>query len=237
MITGFILKTLLSIGVMFLISRLLGARQISQLSIFDYITSITLGSLGGDLALAKDDEIVPALIALVLYGVFTFLVSLLTDRSLRARKFLNGTPIVLASDGRLYRDSFKKAKLDINEFEAECRSQGYFDMSQIHTALMEHNGKISILPKAAYRPATAADTGAELTEERLSPNLILDGEIIDSNLAYIGKDREWLISSLASRGIESAEDVFLATYNAKAQLCIFVKLRLDDITADVFESK
>ena len=89
-----------------------------------------------------------------------------------------------------YRDCLKKAKLDLNEFLTECRNNGYFNLSEIQTAIMETNGKISILPAAASRPVTPADINLTPAQEKLPVNLIIDGVVLYENLQAIGKDEK-----------------------------------------------
>ena len=99
------------------------------------------------------DVIKVILTALCVWGVVSLVLNLVAHKIPRARKYINGTPKILMNEGKLYRKNLKKAKLDLSEFMLLCREQGYFDLDQIQLAIFEHNGKISILPKASSRPA------------------------------------------------------------------------------------
>ena len=97
------------------------------------------------------------LTAMVIYGGATLLLSIISNKLPRTRKYLNGTPTILMDYGKLYHENLKKAKLDLSEFMVMCRQQGYFDLTNIQTAVFEYNGKLTILPVSSQRPATPND--------------------------------------------------------------------------------
>ena len=155
-----ILTSLLSAAVLFLLAKIMGHKQISQLDFFDYITGITIGSIAAELATELEDPLKP-LIAMVVYGVIAVLLSILTNKFPRTRKYINGTPTILMHNGKFYRKNIKKAKLDLSEFMVMCRQQGYFDLNDIQMAIFEFNGKLSILPVSGKRPVNPSGmTGA-----------------------------------------------------------------------------
>lgn len=146
-----ILTSLLSIVILFVLAKLMGHKQIGQLDLFDYITGITIGSIAAELATELENPVQP-LTAMIVYGLVSFLLRLLTNKFPRTRKFVNGTPTILLHEGKLYRKNMKKAKLDLSEFLLLCRQAGYFDLSAIQTAVFEYNGKLTILPVSGQRP-------------------------------------------------------------------------------------
>lgn len=228
-IISVLLKTVLSVVVMYLLSRLIGFRQISQLSLFDYINSITIGSLAADTCVAQGPDVWYYMMAMVLYGLFTFLFALVTDHSKRLRRVLVGSPYILMKEGKLYRKSFKHARLDLDEFLSECRLQGYFDVSELDTAVMEPNGKISILPKGIYKNVTLNDMNLKPESMGLSANVIMDGVVIEGNLKKAGKTAQWLENCLNKQGIYNTKEVFLATFDpAAGTLQVFLKLEYND---------
>ena len=196
-----ILASLFSILALFLITKLLGCRQMNQLSMFDYINGITIGSIAAELAASWGKEFWQWAIALVIYGLATFLLSLATDRSIQARRLITGTPIPLYENGQLLDQNFRRAKLDLNEFLMQCRLAGYFDLSQLEAVLFEPNGMLSILPASPYRPATPFDLERAVEQSTPLVNVILDGKVMEENLTGTGKDRC------------QAADVFLALYD------------------------
>ena len=207
-----ILASLFSIVALFLITKLLGYRQMNQLSMFDYINGITIGSIAAELAASWGEEFWKWTIALVIYGLATLLLSLATDRSIKARRFIAGKPIPLYENGQLLDKNFRRAKLDLNEFLMQCRLAGYFDLSQLEAVLFES----SILPASPYRPATPFDLNRAVDRSNILVDVILDGKVMEENLAVTGKDRPWLEQVLAAQGCQVG-DVFLALYDPTAE--------------------
>lgn len=214
------LTTLGSFAVLFLIAKLNGHKQIAQLDFFDYITGITIGSIAAEMATELEQPWKP-LIAMLLYGGVTILLSVLSLKAPRARKYLNGTPTILLDQGKLYRENLKKARLDLSEFMVLCRQQGYFDLNAIQTAVFEYTGTLSILPVSNQRPATPKDMNLAPEQERIPVEVIMDGRILESNLKRMGLDRSWLDQQLEQRQIPSAKDVFLAFCDLNQQLVVF----------------
>lgn len=208
-----IASTLLSIVSIFIITKCMGHKQVAQLDFFDYVSGITIGSVAAELA-TNLEEVWKPLIALVLYGLASVLLSLLTRRCPRARRFINGTPTILFHDGKLYRKNLKKAKFDLSEFLLLCREQGFFDLNEVQTVVFEHNGKLSVLPKASCRPATPSDHHLKVKEAHIGVEVIMDGRILEGNLRRVGRDVPWLLKQLKARHAV-ASDMFLAVYHAE----------------------
>ena len=124
-----------SCGVLFLVAKFIGHKQISQLDFFDYITGITIGSIAAEMATELEEPWKP-LTAMLLYGGVTLLLSVISNKFPRSRKYLNGTPTILMDHGKLYYENLKKAKLDLSEFMVMCRQQGYFDLTSIQTTVL-----------------------------------------------------------------------------------------------------
>lgn len=218
-----ILTSILSVVVLFLITRLIGYRQLSELSLFDYINGITIGSIAAELATCERDEIGEILVAMVIYGVFAILVALVTDKSITMRKIIVGNPTVLMKNGRLYYEGFKKSRLDVNEFLMKCRNNGYFDITQIDTAIMEPNGRVSFLPVSKDRPATPKDMKIAVTQDELVANVIIDGKVIEKSLSMIGKDGTWLRNQLKNQQHTDLSQILLASCDNKGTLTVFLK--------------
>lgn len=206
-----ILTALLSVASLFIITKIMGHKQVAQLDFFDYVSGITIGSIGAELATELEKPYKP-LIALAIYGLASLLLNLLAHKIPRTRKYINGTPTILMNDGNLYRKNLKKAKLDLSEFMLLCREQGYFDLDEIHTAIFEHNGKLSILPKAANRPATLDDLKITAKATHIGVEVIMDGRVMGENLSRMGRDVNWLTKQLNIQGCKDAKEIFLGIY-------------------------
>ncbi|MCM1544811.1 MAG: DUF421 domain-containing protein [Ruminococcus sp.] len=218
-----LLTTILSVVVLFAITRILGYRQLSEMSLFDYINGITIGSIAAELAIAPKSEIGTILVSMIIYGAATLLLSFVTDKSIVMRRFITGKPIILLDKGKLCYDNFKKARLDINEFLMKCRNNGYFDLSQLDTAILEPNGRVSFIPTALNKPVTASDIEVLPTQETILANVILDGKVVESSLSAIGKDQKWLMKTLCDMGVSDIGKVFLATCDSKFKITFYDK--------------
>ena len=205
------LTALLSVAALFIITKIMGHKQVAQLDFFDYISGITIGSIAAELATELEAPEKP-LVALCVYGLTSILLTLLARKLPRTRKYINGTPTILMNGGVIYRKNLKKAKLDLSEFMLMCREQGYFDLDEIQTAVFEHNGKLSVLPKAANRPATPDDLKITAKAMHIGVEVIMDGRIMDDNLGRAGRDANWLEKKLKAEGFKSASEIFLGIY-------------------------
>lgn len=214
------LTTLGSFGALFIAAKLIGHKQIAQLDFFDYITGITIGSIAAEMATELEEPWKP-FTAMLLYGGVTLLLSVITNKFPRTRKYLYGSPTVLMDQGKLYRENLKKAKLDLSEFIVMCRQQGYFDLTSIQTAIFESTGKLTILPVSTQRPATPGDLSLAPEQELLFTELIMDGRVLENNLKRLGLDLIWLDKQLKQRGIQSAQGVFLAVCDKNKKLLIY----------------
>ena len=215
-----LLTSLLSVGALFAVAKIMGHKQMSQLDFFDYISGITIGSIAAELATELEEPLKP-LIAIAVYGAAAVLLSKITSLFPKSRKYINGTPTILMNNGKLYRENLKKAKLDLSEFMVMCRQQGYFNLSDIQAAVFEFNGKLSILPVSKKRAANPEDLNLSPAPEYIQTEVIMDGRILDENLKRMGLDDKWLQKQLNAQGYKKAEEVFLALCDENNQLTVF----------------
>ena len=206
-----ILTAILSVVALFVITKIMGHKQVAQLDFFDYVSGITIGSIGAELATELEEPYKP-LIALIVWGGASLILNLLAHKLPRTRKYINGTPTILMNEGKIYRKNLKKAKLDLSELLLLCREEGYFDLDEIQLAVFEHNGKLSILPKAANRPATPEDLKITAKATHIGVEVVMDGRMIGDNLSRAGKDEAWLKSQLKLQGYRDVKAIFLGVY-------------------------
>lgn len=216
-----------SVVVLFILTKLMGYRQMSELSMFDYINGITIGSIAAEMATALEDGITKTLTAMIVYAVFSILLSYISMKSMKGRRIIAGRPIILLNDGVIYEKNLKKAKIDLSEFLVQCRVSGYFDISKIQTAILEDNGKISFLPKSEERPITPNDMGLKPKSDNMVANLIIDGKLMKNNLKHSGKDMVWLNKQLAAFGVTDMEEVLLATCDLDNNVTVYRKNEME----------
>lgn len=211
-----------SITVLFILTKIAGQREMSGLSIFDYTIAITIGSIAAEMATSLENNFMQPLVAMVIYAVVTIVISFINMKFVKVRPFFSGKTLILFDNGTLFKENFKKAKIDLNEFLSQCRTNGYFNLSDIKTALLEENGKISFLPYSDKRPANASDFNIKPNEEGVATNLILDGKIMEQNLNELKLDKLWLSDILQKQGITKIDNIFLATYDVNGNLSVYL---------------
>lgn len=215
--------SVVSLIFLFILTRLMGNRQISQLTMFDYVTGISIGSIAAEMASHPEPDAWYGLIAMALYAGATVLFNLMNDKSRKARKLILGEPLILFDKGKLYYEGLKKAKLDLTEFLTECRGSGYFDLAQLQTVLMEVNGKLSFLPNEPDRPLTPRDMQLTPAQSRPPIAIIMDGVLLQERLRRSGNTESWLRSQLQIQGYRDETTILLALVDDQNNLSIYQK--------------
>ena len=226
-ILNILLTSIASVVVLFILTKLMGNRQMSQLSLFDYINGITIGSIAAEMATALEDDILKPLTAMIVYAAFTIGFSYIGLKSTKARRFITGKSLVLLHKGKLNEENFRKAKMDINEFLTQCRNAGYFNIADLNAAILEPNGKISFLPLALKRPVNPADMALSPEEDEVPTYIVLDGNILDESLKSTGNNEKWLTKELKKQGISGIDDVILAICDNNNNLTVYKKNQND----------
>ena len=216
-------RTITVLILLFFVTKMMGKRQISQLSLFDYIVGITIGSIAADISLDLEKNLIAGLLSLFLYGLIAYIIAILTMKSIKARRFFTGVPTVVMENGNIIESGLKKTKLDINELLAEARNAGYFNLDEIDYALMEINGSISFLPKEKEKPATKKDMKIKCDKGGLTANVIIDSKYMENNMKSIGKDKKWLDHEVKIQGYEDYNDILLATVDSNYKVTIYRK--------------
>lgn len=214
------LTSVLSLVALFALTKLMGCKQVSQLTLFDYIIGITIGSIAAEFATDLENPVQP-LTALLIYGLAAFGISELATKSIRARGFINGKPLTLMEGEQIYRKNLRKARLDLSEFLTLCRTAGYFDLTQIQTAVLEHNGVVSFLPREPFRPATPSDMDLKPKQSHVQTPFVIDGKLLPKNIAEAEKEDAWVLRALLKQGYRDETGVLLALWDGETKLTVF----------------
>lgn len=218
-----IMRSLISLILLFLVTKLLGKKQVSQLSVFDYVIGISIGNFAAEMTTDLEIPYINGLISVFIFGLVAYLVSVLTMKSIKLRRFFMGTPTMIIQNGKILIDNMRKVKLDINDLLEQCRVNGYFDIGEIEYALMEANGNLSILPKGENQPVTIKDMNLKVKKQGLVANLVIDGKVMPNNIKNIKKDENWLRKELKVKGYEDLENIILVTFDINEKLVIYEK--------------
>ncbi|UHA73573.1 DUF421 domain-containing protein [Paenibacillus sp. 481] len=222
-----ILRTLTAVVVLFFITKMLGKRQISQLSLFEYITGITIGSLAAYVSLDLESNWYLGILSLAVWALVSLGIEFAQLKSKKLRDGIDGTGTVLIKEGKILEDNLKKERLTLDELMEQLRSKQVFALADVEFATMEVNGQVNVLLKKENLPVTAKMLGLSVLAESEPQTVISDGNIMNEPLAAAGYTREWLKAELNQLSL-TPEQVYAAQVDSNGQL--FVDLYKDSIS-------
>lgn len=216
-----IMRTTLTFAVLLVLTRFLGKEQLSQLTMFNYITGITIGSIAADLAGQQETPFIDGMISLIMWTVLTLLVSWISLKSMRAKTLLDDEPSVVIRKGKILQRELKASRLPVEDLKMLLRLQGIFSITEVEHAILETNGELSVYKKAANQPATKKDMQLSSRPPHYIPTqIITDGVIIKRNLLELGLTEEWLRSELKKAGYKDPTQIFYAELQENGKLYI-----------------
>jgi uncharacterized membrane protein YcaP (DUF421 family) len=221
------LATLVAYGVTFGVVRLIGKKQISTMTFWDLVSAIALGSLAANIVITTDVSLGPAAWVVVLWGGLTVLTGWGALKSRGIRGLVQGMPVVVISNGKVLEGVLRKERLNVDLLLTELRAAGVFSLADIEFAVLEPNGKVSVLKKSQLQAVTPKDLNLHTTYKGLANSVILDGKVLPQNLSRLGLTQEWLITQLAGQGIQDPTEVFYAELGTDGAL--FVDRREDGL--------
>ncbi|CAH0179527.1 MULTISPECIES: DUF421 domain-containing protein [Peribacillus] len=220
-----ILRSFFFLIVLFLITKVLGKKQLSQLSFFEYVTGITIGNVGAELATKVEGSIIHGVLSILVFAIAPFIAGLISLKSKTFRDLVEGKASVFIKDGKVMEDNLKKEKYTIDELLGLLRKKDVFDISEVEFALLEADGDFSVMLKKQNQPITPKDLNLAVAAVKEPQTIIMDGSILDEPLSTIGLNRNWLLTELDKLGV-ILDNVFLAQANSNGEL-----------TVDLFDDK
>jgi uncharacterized membrane protein YcaP (DUF421 family) len=215
-----IVQSLVSVIILFILTRIMGEKQLSQLTFFDYVSGISIGSIAAALAVDSSIGYPSGLTGLIIFALFPIVLSFLSMKSYRARKLLDGTPTILVYNGQIVEKNLKKTHLTINDLLEECRLKNAFNIADVEFAILETDGRISVELKAPSKPLTPKDMNIAAAYKGLCLNVIIDGKILEDHLGMIGRDRRWLEQELKNQNVLDYKEVFLGYIDSGNNLIV-----------------
>ena len=207
-IINVILRTILVIILIFILFKLMGKKQVSQMSMFDYITGITIGSVAADISLDIEKNLISGLICLIIYGIIDILISYSSLKSIKLRNFFEGKETPLIINGKINKENMAKNKITINILQTEARLMGIFNLDEVNNAILEPSGMISFELKEKEKPSTKKDIGLN--------------SIINDNLEHVKKTEKWIEQQLKVLG-KKQEEILLLTIDGNEKINIYSK--------------
>lgn len=214
-----VLRSILFLVILFIITKILGKKQISQLSFFEYVTGITIGNIGAEVVTGLEQKVHLGIVALVATASIPFIAGLISLKSKVFRNLVDGKGTIFIKDGKILEDNLKKEKFTIDEFLEVLRSKDVFDVSQVEYAVLEAAGYISVLLKKEYRPLTLKDLQLKVASDKEPQTVIMDGKILDEPLATVGLSRAWLKNEIVKMGV-TVDNIFLGQINSYGELTV-----------------
>lgn len=222
-----LVRTTVTFSVLLLFARILGKEQLSQLTFFNYVTGITIGSIAGEVVAHDDTHYLNAITSLMWWAILTWIVSYISMKSRKAKELLDDKPMIVIKEGKILEKALKSNRLPIGDLNMLLRIQGIFSVKDVHFAVLETNGELSIFKKVAQQPATKQDVKAQTSEPKYMPRAIIeDGEIVTKNLLELNLDEEWVNKQLKKNGVNSVEQVFYAEIQSDGS--VYMDLRDDN---------
>lgn len=201
-------------------AKILGKQQISQLTFFDYVLGITLGNIAGSLATDLGSRAWPHFLSLFIWCLLGYIMEYITIKWRYASKYIDGEPTIIIMNGKIMEDVLHKMKYTASDIMGLLRNKDIFDLSQVDFAVLESNGKLSVLKKPEYEPLTPKDMNISKAPSGISTELIYDGILITQNLKQLNKTKEWVMDQLKMHKIKDISEVFLATLTPSGSLYI-----------------
>lgn len=226
-----IIRTFVAFISLWLFISFLGKQAIAQSTNHGFITAVILGTIAGNMAFNVKIESSLFAIALIMLGGIAFIMTKLSLKSQKARKWIVGTPTVVIENGKILEDNMKKLKYTLDSLNHHLRVKDIFNIEEVEYAVLEVNGTLSVLKKGKYLPVTKADLSLDTSnQQKLPVEVIMDGEIMEDNLIQNELTKEWLLKELYFRKKELS-DVFYAVISSKNSL--YIDVYNDKITSPI----
>lgn len=216
-----VIRTFAGFAVLLLLTRLSGKKQLSQMTIFTYITGIALGNIAGDMVIHKDVEIIDGVVGMTLWSILIFIVEFLSLKLPFVRVILDGEPVIVIKKGVVQAKELKKMRLNMDDLTMLLREKDIFSLKDVQYAIMEPHGELTVVKKATKQQASKEDLQLQPQEPPyLSGEIITDGKIVERNLREFGKTADWLRRQLMAQGLSSEKQVLYAELEEDGTLFI-----------------
>lgn len=215
-----ILRSFIAFVLLIAMARILGRKALSQMTFFDFAVVITFGSVAANIGIGQNSAFHSGVTVLITLGLLGLLSGFIHMKSFRFRKLINSEPLVIIKDGQILEANMKKGRMTINELTSMLRYKNIFNISDVHYAVMENSGALSVLPKAPNRPLTPKDMQLEPAESGVTKDIIIDGKMMSENFNATNITQAWLKQQLQMNGINSMADVFYAGLASNGSLYI-----------------
>ena len=204
-----VIRTSATFIIIMIIARLLGKQTVSQMTYHDFVAAITLGAITGNLAFNTKLSQWNLLASLVLFSGIAFIVTYISLKSRKSRKWLSGKPTIVIENGKILENNLKKLRLTLDTLNQELREKDIFDIQEVEFAVLEMNGRLSVLRKVEFRQVLMKDihkfTGQKDSKTTFPVELIMDGVLVQENLEQNQITESWINHELKNRKLTLSE--------------------------------
>ena len=212
------IRTLIIYFALVLIMRLLGKRQLGEMELSEFVVAALIADLASHPLQDIGIPMINGLVPIITLFCCEVLISGMTMKNIRLRALFFGKPSMLVEKGKILQNEMRKNRFTTDELMEELRNQGYPDISSVEYAVLETDGRLSVIPYPSEAPVTPAQLKIEAADKGYPVVVISDGHVIQSNLRLVGRDMNWLKQRLAALGIKDTKQVFLMTVNSAGQV-------------------
>lgn len=227
-------RAIISFFTMLIFTRILGKQQLGQITFFDYIVGITIGSFAASLTVDLSSSAWPHWVGIATWIVLGVLLQKVSLKSKNISEYINDSPVVVVHDGKIMGDNLKNSKFTMNELLQQLRLKEIFDVNEVKFAIIETNGQLSTLKKDEFKNLIDSMNIPKNNSER-AHELIFNGIEIKENLDALHLSHEWLMDQLKSHGLDSAQEVFYAFLDSSKNLNVNSYKDKIECTTDIFK--
>jgi len=206
-----------------ILARLMGRKLISQMTFFDFVVGVSLGSLVANFAIGSGSNSINTGTALLLLSFLVIATDFLHIKSFIARKLIDSEPVTVIDTGNIVQGNMKKLRLTVEELTMKLREKNIFSLADVEFAIMETDGELSVLPKPDKAPLTPSHMNLKTSSTGLMKDIIIDGRVMEENLASAGLNVQWLQQQLGNKGISDAASIFYAGVDNSKQIYVSLK--------------
>lgn len=226
-----VVNSVVSFVFLFIVSKLLGKKQIAQLEFIDYAVGISLGSIASEWAIEVEQPFYHYLVSMTIYFALALGVALIGRKNRFFKKLFKGKPVTLVYEGKIRYEGLVKSKIDVNDLLSMLREKGFFDIGDVAYAVFETSGQLSVLPKGEQKPVVIGDVDKRKVKRAALTNvLIADGVVSYSGLNELEKDEKWLFKKLRVKNDADLKNIILATYD-ETNNKVDAHYKIDETTA------
>lgn len=215
-----ILRTLFAYFLVLVLVRFIGRKIIAQMTFFDFVVGMAIGSVTANLAIGKERSVLSISTVLISFAILVVLTDFLHIKSNLFKNIMDSKPEILIKNGELINDKLRKTRITLDELNMQLREKNIFNIADVEFAVIEIDGKLSVLPKSQKQPLTPSDMKIPTPYRGLTKDIIVDGNIIYENLKELNLDEKWLYSQLKAYGIQQAEEVLYTGVDTSGNLYI-----------------